>query len=57
MPEIEFREELIKTLKLILTSLNGLIRIMAYAHKSKLPKYLLRAAGIATKDDDKSIDD
>lgn len=57
MGDTQFREEMIKTLKLILTSLNCLIRIIAYAHKSKLPKYLLRAAGIATRDDDKSIDD
>jgi hypothetical protein len=57
MVEAEFHEESLKTQKLILTRLNVLIRIMAYANKSKLPRYLLRTAGLATDADGKPFDD
>lgn len=57
MVEAEFHEESLKTQKLILKGLNVLIRIIAYANKSKLPKYLLRAAGLATDADGKPFED
>ena len=57
MVEAEFHEESLKTQKLILTRLNVLIRIMAYGNKSKLPRYLLRTAGLATDADGKPFDD
>ncbi len=57
MAEAQFHEESLKTQKLILTRLNVLIRIIAYANKSKLPKYLLRMSGMATDADGKPFDD